>query len=111
MGWLPNVLQEALVPLINLSTCQTAYGTHVTKRMQCAGFLEGNHRADTCKADSGGPLVCQDESGKFKLWGITSWGNNLFCQLDPSGPVPGVYTRVDKYLKWIKKKLASTKCK
>ncbi|XP_072051565.1 serine protease 1-like [Amphiura filiformis] len=107
---LPTKLQEAEVPLINSQNCQTAYGTQLTRRMQCAGFLEGVHRADTCKGDSGGPLVCQDESGNFKLWGITSWGDNYFCTVMPSGPAPGVYTRVDRYLKWIKDKIDRGTC-
>ena len=93
-----------------MNTCQIAYGTQITNQMQCAGYLEGARRSDTCKADSGGPLVCQDESGKYKLWGITSWGDNNFCQLDPNRPVPGVYTRVDKYLKWINNKLTTNRC-
>ncbi|XP_072050043.1 chymotrypsin A-like [Amphiura filiformis] len=110
-GKFPALLQEAQVPLLSLDACQQAYGILISKQMQCAGFLDGAHRTDTCKGDSGGPLVCQDESGQFKLWGITSWGNNNFCSLEPSEPAPGVYTKVDKYLKWIYKKLTTSKCK
>ena len=80
--------------------------------MQCAGYLEGTERADSCKGDSGGPLVCQDEqSGRFKLWGLTSWGDNHFCALEPIQPAPGVYTRIDKYLRWIEHKMTTSKCK
>ncbi len=104
----PNVLQEAEVPLISTQNCQTAYGTLLNGQMQCAGFLEGAHRADTCKGDSGGPLVCQDDSGNFKLWGITSWGDNNFCSVMPDGPVPGVYTKVDRYLNWIENEIGVT---
>ena len=108
---LPNRLQEAQVPLLSRKDCQNnAYGSSITKYMQCAGYLEGAHLPDTCKGDSGGPLMCQDKRGIFKLWGITSWGNNYFCSSQQNAPAPGVYTKVDKYLKWINKKLSTRKC-
>ncbi|XP_023025723.1 trypsin-4-like [Leptinotarsa decemlineata] len=47
---------------------------------------------DACKGDSGGPLLCDDVQ-----YGIVSWG--ISCDIG----FPGVYTRVDKYLKFIEK--------
>ncbi|XP_072165246.1 chymotrypsinogen A-like [Diadema setosum] len=111
LGRRPNVLQEATVPLLSNRECKDAYGTRVKHKMVCAGTTEPGERADTCKGDSGGPMVCQSRNeGPFKLWGITSWGDNFFCNPDPSTRVPGVYTRVDKYLKWIQRKLRTKKC-
>ncbi|XP_071829491.1 chymotrypsinogen B-like [Apostichopus japonicus] len=104
-------LTEAKVPLLSSRECKNlgrVYGTDVTKKMQCAGYLTGESRADTCKKDSGGPLVCQSKDGSWKLWGITSWGDNTFCESSPTLPSPGVYTRVDKYLSWINIKLGET---
>lgn len=104
-------LQEASVPLLGNRACQRLgriYGTDLTKKMQCAGYTSGTLRADTCKKDSGGPLVCQNKEGVWKLWGVTSWGDNTFCEGSPDLPSPGVYTRVDKYLSWINKKLEET---
>ena len=51
-------------------------------------------RPDTCKGDSGGPMMCG--SGHNVLAGVTSWGEST-C----SGTLPSVYTRVSKYRGWI----------
>merc|ERR1712029_662667 len=55
---------------------------------------------DTCKFDSGGPLVWKDEeSNKWKQIGVVSWGPV------PCGKPgePGVYGKVTHVLSWIKK--------
>ncbi|XP_071808583.1 chymotrypsinogen B-like [Asterias amurensis] len=106
---MPSQLTEASVPLIRARTCRDAYPS-LTNRMVCAGYMDGNVRADTCKGDSGGPLVCQSKEGKWKLWGVTSWGRNYFCNESPTDPAPGVYTRVDKFVKWIEKNMSKKAC-
>ncbi|XP_041485872.1 chymotrypsinogen B-like [Lytechinus variegatus] len=107
----PDTLQEATVPLHTNRECKDAYGTRVKAKMVCAGSRLHGQRADTCKGDSGGPLVCQaSETGPYKLWGITSWGENTVCDPNPRMWKPGVYTRVERYLRWIQRKLRSRKC-
>ncbi len=59
----------------------------------CAGGEEGR---DACEGDGGAPLVCQSPSGRFYVVGLVGWG--LGCGLDG---VPGVYTRVHKYRRFI----------
>ncbi|XP_022087504.1 chymotrypsinogen A-like [Acanthaster planci] len=105
LGRLPSELREARVPLLSTKTCRDAYGFTLTGRMICAGYMGGERRPDTCKGDSGGPLVCQSVDGRWKLWGVTSWGSNQFCSQSPTDPAPGVYTRVDKFVNWIDKKI------
>ncbi|CAH2094429.1 unnamed protein product [Euphydryas editha] len=64
----------------------------------CAGGRSGE---DTCKGDSGGPLVRQvmeNYKNNWYLFGITSIGSNN-CGVEG---IPGIYTRVSKYLSWIR---------
>ncbi|XP_053341164.1 transmembrane protease serine 4b [Clarias gariepinus] len=93
-GQLSDVLQKAMVPLIAWSTCSSAsiYGSAVTPRMLCAGFLKGG--VDSCQGDSGGPLVFQ--SSRWQLVGVVSWGDG--CAREG---LPGVYTDVRQLLNWI----------
>ena len=111
LGQRPNILNQALVPILSQKECRGAYGSFISNRMVCAGYLEGERRADTCKGDSGGPLVCQQVDGTWKLLGVTSWGENSFCNPSPTDAVPGVYTKVRKYRKWIEKNIRLKNCK
>uniref|UniRef100_A0A182M4M7 Peptidase S1 domain-containing protein n=1 Tax=Anopheles culicifacies TaxID=139723 RepID=A0A182M4M7_9DIPT len=49
---------------------------------------------DTCQGDSGGPLQILDD-GKYKLVGVTSFGNGC------GSNTPSVSTRVAAYIDWI----------
>ncbi|XP_007496092.2 plasma kallikrein [Monodelphis domestica] len=93
-GEIQNTLLKANIPLISNEECQKKYLQYkVTDHMICADDKEGGK--DSCKGDSGGPLSCI-HNGKWKLVGITSWGDGC-GQKDH----PGVYTKVTAYLDWI----------
>ncbi|XP_069098578.1 trypsin-3-like [Pleurodeles waltl] len=84
---LSDVLQGANVPFVNQSSCKRSYGdSKITLNMICAGQFG----KDSCKGDSGGPLICNG-----KLEGITSWGYSCATVM------PGVYTRVANIRAWI----------
>ncbi|KAF4117692.1 hypothetical protein G5714_002245 [Onychostoma macrolepis] len=91
-----DVVMEAKVPLLSQSTCRSALGKELlTSTMFCAGYLSGG--IDSCQGDSGGPLIFQDGlSGRFQLFGITSWGDGC-----GERGKPGVYTRVTAFSDWV----------
>ncbi|XP_078492347.1 trypsin-like [Ciona intestinalis] len=93
----PDILQQAVVPIVSDSQCVAWYSQEnimvFTNEQFCAGYEAGN--IDSCQGDSGGPLTCND-TGTFVLQGITSFG--VGCALSRR---PGVYTRVSNYLTWI----------
>ena len=62
----------------------------------CAGKGE----TDSCFGDSGGPLLADHlgDNNRWSIVGITSFGGPD-CG---SAEFPGVYTRVDMYLDWIR---------
>ncbi|KAJ6660590.1 hypothetical protein lerEdw1_017587 [Lerista edwardsae] len=98
-GETPNVLQEAMVKLIDSRTCnrREVYDGAITPGMLCAGYLEGG--VDACQGDSGGPLVTPDSRSMWYLVGIVSWGDD--CGKPNK---PGVYTRVTYFRDWITEK-------
>nr|XP_019962453.1 PREDICTED: enteropeptidase [Paralichthys olivaceus] len=93
-GSLPDVLQEATVPLVAHDQCKRQLPEYnITSSMLCAGFPEGG--VDSCKGDSGGPLICL-EDGYWTLIGVTSFG--IGCGQPQR---PGVYARVSAFSSWI----------
>ncbi|KAM6253499.1 coagulation factor IX [Porphyrio hochstetteri] len=89
-----TVLQILKVPFVDRPTCLKSTSTTILPNMFCAGFPAGG--SDTCAGDSGGPYTTEIE-GTWFLTGITSWGE----ECAKPGKY-GIYTRVSKYLKWIK---------
>ncbi|XP_064424674.1 transmembrane protease serine 9 [Latimeria chalumnae] len=92
-------LQKAAVNIIKDQVCQNIYNSfsntnHITKRMMCAGYIEGG--VDTCTGDSGGPLACEEPLKKWFLAGLTSWGRGC-----ARPKFPGVYTRITTVVDWI----------
>ncbi|KAI5627111.1 chymotrypsin B1 precursor, partial [Silurus asotus] len=93
----PARLQQAALPLLTNTNCQSYWGNKITNLMICAGASG----ASSCMGDSGGPLVCQ-KSGAWTLVGIVSWGSGT-C----STSMPGVYARVTSLRSWIDQTIAT----
>ncbi|NXE68279.1 FA9 factor, partial [Calcarius ornatus] len=93
-GRTATTLQVLRVPFVDRPTCLKSTSTSILQNMFCAGFPTGGR--DTCEGDSGGPYTTEIE-GTWFLTGITSWGEE--CALPGKY---GIYTRVSKYVKWIK---------
>ena len=103
-----DVLQELGLEVIPNDECTNEYRQSFIKRnfspaqastfnisstQMCAKGPPGN---DSCRGDSGGPLMSTNSIGQWVMNGVVSFGNNK-CDSE----VPGVYTRVSKYLEWI----------
>ncbi|XP_041479083.1 uncharacterized protein LOC121426747 isoform X3 [Lytechinus variegatus] len=89
-----NDLLKVLLGIIDNDECDQMYGDIIPSKI-CAGYKTGGY--DSCNGDSGGPLACEGDDGRWHLIGITSYGN-LGCG-DPG--FPGVYTRVSSFLDFI----------
>ncbi|KAG7309981.1 hypothetical protein JYU34_004504 [Plutella xylostella] len=99
-GQLPAVVQEVRVPILSLQQCRGMKyrASRITSNMLCAGRAS----TDSCQGDSGGPLLLQT-GDKYQIVGIVSWG--VGCGRPG---YPGVYTRVTKYLPWLRANLRDT---
>ncbi|NXV52558.1 GRAA protein, partial [Uria aalge] len=92
-------LRETTLKIIGRKRCESKYRkyTKITSNMLCAGGKTIFSKADACKGDSGGPLICAD-----RYSGIVSFGKRC-----GSRNVPGVYTRLtEEYIDWIKKTIS-----
>ncbi|GAV02276.1 hypothetical protein RvY_12866 [Ramazzottius varieornatus] len=93
-----EVLQQAVVPILDRRNCSTYWKSLLKDNMICT--MRSADEAEPCKGDSGGPLVCRNGVGSDAYWtldGIISYGAGC------GGKKPAVYTRVSLYLKWIEK--------
>ncbi|VVC45550.1 Serine proteases, trypsin family, serine active site,Peptidase S1, PA clan,Serine proteases, trypsin [Cinara cedri] len=90
----PDLLKVVL-DIIPTNQCNSSYEID-DESMVCAGYSEGGK--DTCGGDSGGPLQITNDNYTcmYTQIGITSFGKNC-AQKD----LPGVYTKVSKYIPWI----------
>jgi secreted trypsin-like serine protease len=101
---LVKVLQELDLPIAN-EKCKTdpttrTYISVFDPEIQiCAGGEKGK---DSCNGDSGGPLMVDKNNVAYQI-GLVSFGTKT-CALRDLG-IPGVYTKVSKFLPWIAKNL------
>ncbi|KAM9577953.1 coagulation factor IX isoform 2-T2 [Trichechus inunguis] len=95
-----SILQYLRVPLVDRATCLRSTKFTIYNNMFCAGYQEGGK--DSCQGDSGGPHVTEVEGTSF-LTGIISWGEE--CAVKGKY---GIYTKVSRYVNWIKEKTKLT---
>ncbi|CAH0715056.1 unnamed protein product, partial [Brenthis ino] len=88
-----EVKSEVILPYVHLDKCQGTQDYMITKSQICAGGVKGK---DTCKGDSGGPLMYEYDK-LFYVVGVVSYGMSI-CGTEGS---PAVYTNVYEYVPWI----------
>ncbi|XP_070570995.1 complement factor B-like isoform X1 [Ptychodera flava] len=107
-------LKQVPLPIQSESTCRRGVGLtrlgslHFTPRMYCAGLGlagSGGQIEDSCKGDSGGPMVREirdqrDMSYRWVQIGIVSWG--VGCAQEGNY---GFYTRLPNLMPWVKEKI------
>ncbi|XP_035219350.1 chymotrypsinogen 2-like [Stegodyphus dumicola] len=90
-----DVLHQADVPIVPPKECQKAYkGHYIRGNMLCAGYETGN--VDSCRGDSGGPLIHKQKDGTWAVYGVTSFGDG--CGQKKKF---GIYANVVTHLSWI----------
>lgn len=93
----PSVLQQVEVDLIDQAVCQTAMGEGISSMENSANFCAGRNNQDSCRGDSGGPIIVTSTGAQL---GIVSWGGPV-CALNNTY---GVYTNVSYFADWIAQK-------
>ncbi|GFY56337.1 coagulation factor X [Trichonephila inaurata madagascariensis] len=95
-GYTPEILHQAEVPLVSKDECTKMYqNTYISANMFCAGFENGH--VDSCRGDSGGPLIHDRKDGSWAIYGVTSFGDGCGKRRKY-----GVYANVLNHLGWIR---------
>ncbi|CAG9786122.1 unnamed protein product [Diatraea saccharalis] len=89
-----NIKQSTVVNLVPQKSCRNSY-PNLNRNQVCAAGYSGE---DTCKGDSGGPLM-MNYNDKYYLSGVVS-GKRADAPCGTS--VPSLYTNVYRYLPWIR---------
>lgn len=104
-GLSSSIKLKLSLPIFDKAQCQLAYDTSgviLGHGQFCAG---GQNNRDSCKGDSGGPLMTVDRGrdgiGRWTVVGVVSFGP-LPCG---QSNWPGVYTRVIDFVPWILNKM------
>ncbi|XP_044746619.1 phenoloxidase-activating factor 3-like [Coccinella septempunctata] len=96
-----DILQFAKVTTWDQHKCNSSIPTQVKPLSDTQICANGQNTEDACKGDSGGPLmnITLDKSLEVRhiQFGIVSFGTATCGDKN----LPTIYTRVDKYLKWI----------
>lgn len=94
--------RRAAVDIVSDKNCEVVAGSKYTSSMVCAGGTKYN--IEPCNGDQGGPLTCL-VGGSHKLYGIISSVRS--CGALFRGPE--AYTRVTKFLRWIRDIIVNNK--
>ncbi|XP_055842933.1 serine protease grass-like [Episyrphus balteatus] len=93
-----KILQKATVPIRTIDYCQEIYrASRITHKQICVGG--GEYPINICQGDSGGPLFYiapYNWDVRYIQYGVAMGSSNVCGSNEP-----GIYVRVEKYLRWI----------
>lgn len=94
-GWMedvrmPHDLQTVDISLSHPAVCESVYGVFNNASFLCVGAT-----TKICSNDKGSPLICQENTGRWVLVGLSSY-ETTDCDFRPVG-----YTRISTYLNFI----------
>ncbi|CAK8690511.1 unnamed protein product [Clavelina lepadiformis] len=90
------LLYDAITPILAHEDCDKGwYDGYVSPRMICAGY-PNTGGIGFCHGDSGGPLLCETDEGRWYLAGVISW--SMGCALRRK---PDVFSEVQYFIDWI----------
>ncbi|XP_063698476.1 trypsin-1-like [Culicoides brevitarsis] len=107
-----NHLKYAEMRVISNDDCQAEYDRastfkcNVTETMLCVASSEKNPQAGACSGDSGGPIVLTNTSTIVGIFSFSSMDTGSDCAIKPV--LLDVFTRVSKYVDWIKTNVEET---
>ncbi|KAK0429080.1 hypothetical protein QR680_011177 [Steinernema hermaphroditum] len=91
----PDVLQKIQGVAQHPASCWLSDVIDVMSKICFRGY----NGATQCSGDSGGPLFRKESDGRFVLYGIVSYRNNVDGTCHPESR--GIFTRVSYYARWI----------
>eukprot|EP01023_Acetabularia_acetabulum_P046522 TRINITY_DN4809_c0_g5_i2.p1 TRINITY_DN4809_c0_g5~~TRINITY_DN4809_c0_g5_i2.p1 ORF type:complete len:416 (-),score=62.52 TRINITY_DN4809_c0_g5_i2:111-1358(-) len=100
-------LLQATLSLIPESQCRSFIGGFYNSKVGAEALSYDvmicafNSNTDTCKGDSGTPLIYKEEGKKDLVIGIASWGPSSQCSPDEFIEAPAVFARVGQFVDWI----------
>ncbi|CAG9863052.1 unnamed protein product [Phyllotreta striolata] len=90
-----QILKFVVLPTRDRCVCEQIFNSTLGDNRLCIGI---DDMVDTCEGDPGSPVVWTRQENFFTrhyLIGLSSYGD------DDCGVMPGVYTNMGKYVKWI----------
>lgn len=91
-----DVLKQASLNLISEQKCRKTWSDKISYHNHlCVDHKYYGESQGTCKGDSGGPLVCRDPTGKWTLYGATSFGHGSCKGVD------AVFVNIAFYVEWL----------
>ena len=92
--YVTDIKQSTVVHLVSHDDCEKSY-PHLTRSHLCAAGRTGE---DTCKGDSGGPLMMLYRTSYYVIGVVSGKRADSPC----GSTVPSLYTNVFQYVQWIR---------